>query len=106
VTGSNRSRSTSGGRRGDNGRASSPAALARVAAAELGDLLGRDPEGIVGLERTDDGWLVVASVLEVHRIPETADVLADYEIDADEEGHLTGYRRVRRYVRGRVEEQR
>jgi hypothetical protein len=106
VTGSERSGSTSGGRRRDNGRASSPAALARVAVAELAELIGRDPEGIVGLERTEDGWLVVASVLELHRVPDTADVLADYEIDADEEGHLTGYRRVRRYVRGRVEEQR
>jgi hypothetical protein len=80
----------------------SPVALARRASGELAELLGRDPEAIVSLERTDDGWRVGVEILEIRRIPDTADVLAEYDVDADGEGHLTGYRRARRYARGRV----
>ena len=79
-----------------------PAELAQRAAAELADLLGRAPESIVSLDRTDDGWRVGVEVLETRRIPDTADVLAEYEVTTDRQGQLIGYRRVRRYSRGRV----
>jgi hypothetical protein len=49
---------------------------------------------------------VGVEVLETRRIPDTADVLAEYEIDADEHGRLLGYRRTRRYARGRVQDTR
>jgi hypothetical protein len=78
--------------------------LARRAAEQLGELLGRAPEGVVSIDRhEDDGWRIGVDVLEVHRVPETADVLATYEVDLDGDGQLTGYRRARRYVRGQVE---
>lgn len=80
----------------------SPAEVARRAAAELAELLDREPESIVSLDRTDDGWRVGVEVLETRRIPDTADVLAEYEVSTDEHGDLVGYRRVRRYARGRV----
>jgi len=79
-----------------------PAELAQRAAAELAELLGRPPESIVSLDRTDDGWCVGVEVLETRRIPDTADVLAEYEVSTDGDGELLGYRRVRRYARGRV----
>jgi len=82
----------------------SPAALARRVCDELGELVGREPEGVVSLEATDDGWLIGVEVLEVHRVPDTADVLAEYEVTADSRGRLTGYRRVARYARGRTRE--
>jgi hypothetical protein len=75
-----------------------------LVSTELGELLGRIPEAVVSLARTDDGWRVGVEVLEIRRIPDTADVLAEYEVDADARGQLLGYRRVRRYPRGRVEE--
>jgi hypothetical protein len=43
---------------------------------------------------------VQVEVVEVHRIPNTTDVLALYEVQADERGSLLGYRRVKRYARG------
>jgi hypothetical protein len=91
---------------GADGRSASPVVLARQASADLAELLGRDPEAITSLERTDDGWRVGIEILEIRRIPDTADVLAEYEVDADQEGHLTSYRRVRRYTRGHVDEDR
>ena len=82
----------------------SPAKLARRAADELAELIGREPETIVSLERTEDGWRIGLAVLELARIPDTADVLADYEVETDEDGNLMGYRRTRRYARGRVQD--
>jgi hypothetical protein len=43
-------------------------------------------------------------VLELRRIPETSDVLATYEVELDDDGSLTGYRRVKRYTRAQTEE--
>jgi hypothetical protein len=84
----------------------SPAEVARRAASDLAELLGRPPESIVSLDRTEDGWRVGVEVLETRRIPDTADVLAEYEVTTDADGELVGYRRVRRYARGRVGEER
>jgi len=102
-----RSRSSSGERESkDGGRRNAPSAgaVARRASDELADLLDREPEGIVSVERTDDGWRVGVEFVDVRRIPETADVLAEYSVDTDRSGQLVGYHRVRRYLRGRPED--
>ena len=71
------------------------------AAQQLLELTGKGAEGVTGLERTDDGWKVHVEVVEVRRIPDTTDVLALYEVQVDEDGDLIGYRRLRRYTRGK-----
>ena len=80
----------------------SPAQLARRAADELAELVGRQPEGIVSVERQDDLWCVGVEVVETRRIPDTADILAEYLVQVDDRGRLIGYRRTRRYARGRT----
>jgi hypothetical protein len=103
-------RSASNGNGNRNGSGSRPtrtavpsaAQLTRRACAELAELLGRDPEGVVSLERTEDGWRLGVEVVETRRIPDTADVLAEYEVEVDKRGRLMGYRRARRYARGQV----
>jgi len=92
-------------RQGSAPRASAPkrAGASRVAAEaqrQLLELTGRPSEGVIGLERTDDGWTVQVEVVEVRRIPETTDVLALYDVEVDDDGDLLGYRRVSRYTRG------
>lgn len=94
----------------DSKRASAPRAsaphrmsgpqVAASAARQLLELTGREAEGVTGLSRTDDGWRVQVEMVEVHRIPNTTDVLALYEVEVDEKGDLQGYRRIRRYARG------
>ena len=74
--------------------------IAAEALRQLVELTGKDAEGVVGLDRSDDGWKVDVEVVEVRRIPNTTDVLALYEVEVDSRGSLQGYRRVRRYVRG------
>ncbi|RFS83838.1 gas vesicle protein [Actinomadura spongiicola] len=66
-------------------------------------LTGRRAESVVGMERADgDGWRVTVEVVETHRIPDSADILAVYDTEVDADGELVAYRRVHRYPRGRV----
>ena len=74
--------------------------LAVLAAEQLVGLTGKDFEGIVGLSKAEDGWSVAVEVLEMRRIPSTTDVIAVYEVDVDQDGDLTGYRRLNRFLRG------
>ncbi|GAB2596998.1 hypothetical protein GCM10027168_32260 [Streptomyces capparidis] len=74
------------------------------AAVHVREFTGREPEAVVALERTGDGWRVGIEVLEARRVPDTTDVLALYRVDVDEDGELIAYRRDRRYSRGRGEE--
>ena len=78
--------------------------LGRAAVEQLAELTGQKVEGLSGIHRNDDGWVVNAEVLELRRIPETSDVLATYEVELDGDGSLTGYRRVKRYTRAQTEE--
>ncbi|MEV4263915.1 gas vesicle protein GvpO [Kribbella sp. NPDC049584] len=75
------------------------------AAGELQELIGRDPESVVGVERLDgDEWKIQVEVVESQRIPDTTSILAVYEVLADSNGSLVSYRRADRYVRGKFEE--
>lgn len=75
--------------------------VARTAAAQLAELTGREPECVVGIQRTEDGWEVELEVVESRRIPDSTDILATYRVETDDEGDLTGYQRASRYVRGK-----
>jgi hypothetical protein len=77
--------------------------LGRVAVRELSALVGCPAEGVSGVRKDDDGWVVTVEVLEVGRIPETTDVLASYDVRLDGEGDVVGYHRVRRYLRAEVD---
>ena len=78
--------------------------VAARAMQQLGELTGRDVEGVTGLAKEDDGWTVQVEVIEARRIPDTTDVLALYDVEVDENAQLQGYQRVRRYVRGKPSE--
>ncbi|WP_433469865.1 gas vesicle protein GvpO [Spirillospora sp. CA-142024] len=67
-------------------------------------LTGRSAESVVGVERAgEDAWRVAVEVVETHRIPDSADILAVYDTEVDADGELVAFRRARRYPRGRVE---
>ncbi|MBO0655766.1 gas vesicle protein [Streptomyces triculaminicus] len=74
----------------------------RAAHEQFAELTGLRPEGISRFERTEEGWELEAEVVEIARVPETMSVMALYEVTLDTDGLLTGYRRVRRYERGRT----
>ncbi|MCF3102055.1 gas vesicle protein [Streptomyces roseoverticillatus] len=79
------------------------AQVLRAAHEQFAELTGLHPEGISRFERAEGGgWELEAEVVELARIPETMSVMALYELSLDTDGQLTGYRRVRRYERGRT----
>jgi hypothetical protein len=74
--------------------------VAATAGRQLAQLVGKEVEGVTGVERDEDVWRISVEMLELRRIPETTDVLGLYEVEADEKGNVLGYRRQARYSRG------
>jgi hypothetical protein len=79
---------------------------ARRAADDVLELTGHQPGHVVSVARQDDSWHIGLEVVELHRIPDSADVLALYEVTLDAHGELVTCRRGRRYLRGSTEESR
>lgn len=77
--------------------------IAREAREQLSELLNKDTETVIGIQRTDDGWEVDLEIVETERIPDTTDVLAIYRVQVDESGGIEGYQRLERYIRGQAE---
>ncbi|GHB46506.1 hypothetical protein GCM10010331_37480 [Streptomyces xanthochromogenes] len=75
----------------------------RGARAQLSELIGMPAESVSSFERSEDGWQLRIEVLELNRVPDTMSLLASYEVELDPRGELTGYRRLRRYERGRAD---
>jgi len=79
----------------------SPAEAARAALGYITELTGKELQGVVSIERSDNGWLVGVEVVEDRRVPSSNDVLGLYLTEIDADGFLSTYRRTRRYARGR-----
>ncbi|MET9961389.1 gas vesicle protein GvpO [Streptomyces sp. NPDC006326] len=82
----------------------SAARVIRAAMEQLSELLRLPVESVSSCERAEDGaWQLSVEVLELSRIPDTTSLLASYDVELDAEGALLGYRRTRRYERGRAD---
>ncbi|MFI6130974.1 gas vesicle protein [Micromonospora sp. NPDC051141] len=77
------------------------AEAAREGLRQVVALTGKDALGITSIQPADYGWLVGVEVVEDHRIPSSTDLLGLYEVELDMTGSLLGYRRTRRYQRGK-----
>jgi hypothetical protein len=73
---------------------------------QIATLTGKAPEGVIGVEPTEDGWLVTVEVLEDRRVPSSGDILALYQAELDPDGSLLAYRRTRRYSRNQATDER
>ncbi|WP_078894521.1 MULTISPECIES: gas vesicle protein [unclassified Streptomyces] len=95
---------TQGGtHRETHSRRPTPMEVLRQARSQLAELTGLAPESVSSFEETDDGWSLEVEVLELARVPDTMSLMASYQVELDPDGQLTGYRRVRRYERGRAD---
>ncbi|WP_078603321.1 MULTISPECIES: gas vesicle protein [unclassified Streptomyces] len=84
----------------------SPMEVLRQARGQLAELTGMEAESVSSFEQTDEGWALEVEVLELERVPDTMSLMASYQVELDSQGQLTGYRRVRRYERGRSDARR
>nr|WP_229924894.1 gas vesicle protein [Streptomyces sulfonofaciens] len=73
------------------------------ARAQLTELTGMTAESVSSFERSEDGWTLEVEVLELARVPDTMSLIGSYQVQVDQDGELMGYRRVRRYERGRAD---
>ncbi len=80
------------------------ARAARKAVEQLAELTDRRLESVVEINSEQETFTVVIEAVEDARVPSTADVMAEYEVQLDEDGELLGYRRRARYIRGSTEE--
>jgi len=97
-------RSSGGGTRNGSRGSLSAIEAVRSARRSLAELLGRPVEGVLGVDRDHGNWIVTAQVVELERVPNTMDVLGDYEAVLDKNGEVVGYHRTHRYRRGQVDE--
>lgn len=81
----------------------SPLQVLRDARDQLAELTGMAAENVSSFEQTEDGWTLEVEVLELARVPDTMSLMASYQVELDADGQLTGYRRLRRYERGRAD---
>jgi outer membrane biosynthesis protein TonB len=80
--------------------------IARWAAEQVMEMTGKESESVTSVRKDGEGgWVVGLEVVESHRIPSSTDVLAIYEAEMDGDGELLSYRRVKRYTRGRGEDE-
>ena len=94
-----------GKRSGGSGGELSAKEVVELIRDEFPGLLGRPVESVLGVERDDDGgWRVAVCVVELARIPNSTDVLGAYEVQVDDDGEMSGYRRRRRYTRSQADE--
>jgi len=88
----------------DDGRLSTQE-LAAAALRTVKQLTGYRTESVTGLEWDGEEWQLTVEALEMSRIPNTTDVIGEYQVKLDERGALRGYRRTGRHVRGQVDSQ-
>ena len=86
----------------DDGRLSTQE-LAEAALKTVKELTGYETESVTGLEWDGEEWQLTVEALELSRIPNTTDVMGEYQVKLDERGTLRGYRRTGRHFRGQVD---
>jgi len=82
----------------ENGRLSA-GELGQAALTTVEELTGYHPEAVTALEWDGEFWRITVDALELSRVPNTTDVLGEYEVQLDDTGTLRGYRRTRRFRR-------
>jgi hypothetical protein len=77
--------------------------VATRAREQIQRLLGKPVEAVLGIDRDRGSWVVTVQAVELERIPNTTDVLGEYEALLDRNGEVTSYRRTHRYHRGHTD---
>ena len=75
---------------------------ARRAKQQLQEITGLEVATVSAMEEYEGGWRAYVNLVELRRVPTTSDVLATYEAVLDAKGELETYKRLRRFLRGQV----
>ena len=77
---------------------------AHIGLRSIADLTSRTPLTVTSVVPAEEGWVVGVEVIEDHRVPSTADMLALYEIEIDAAGTVLAWERKRKYPRGSAQD--
>ncbi len=72
---------------------------------EFPPLINLQASSVVGVSRSDDGWVVSIEMIEKKSIPDSMDVLGCYEVKLDDGGEIRDFSRVRLRRRGDTAEE-
>ena len=75
---------------------------ARMAKQQLQEITGLEVATVSAMEEHEGGWRAYVNLVELRRVPSTSDVLATYEAILNAEGEMETYKRLRRFLRGQV----
>lgn len=73
--------------------------LLKRAKQQLAEATGLKPEGVTRASKDNGGWRIGVEMLEMSRIPNSADVLGDYEAVLTDEGEMVKFERHRTRLR-------
>ena len=76
--------------------------VAEKAKQQLRQITGLEVATVSAVEEHEGDWRAYVNLVELRRVPSTSDVLATYEATLDAAGELTNYKRLRRFLRGQV----
>ena len=76
--------------------------VAHRAKLQLSQITGLEAATVSAIEVHEGGWKAYVNLVELRRVPSTSDVLATYEAILDANAELLNYRRIRRFLRGQV----
>lgn len=62
-------------------------------------------DGVTGLSKTKEGWVVSLEALQRSAIPDSMDVLGLFEVNLDNEGNLLAFERKKLRKRGDTKEE-
>jgi len=74
--------------------------VARTAREQLAGLTGHRDVSVIGVSNGEGEWVVTVEVCERKGIPDTMDLLGEYEVHLTEEGQLVNFTRMRMRKRG------
>jgi hypothetical protein len=78
--------------------------ITKKAQEEFARLSKLPVNAVIGLSKTEEGWVVSLEALERKAIPDTMDVIGLYEVRLDDEGNLLGFERKKLRKRAETKE--
>jgi len=78
--------------------------IVKKAQEEFASLSKLPVNTVIGLAKSEEGWVVSLETVERKAIPDTMDVLGLYEVRLDSEGTLLGFERKKLRKRGETQE--
>lgn len=66
---------------------------------QVPQLIGRELDGVTSLMQGEEGWVATVELIERRSIPDTQDIIGQYEVSLTDDGVIHEYRRLETYRR-------